>query len=70
MYKPLGHIMREDSYAKTIAQLVKLMNKLPHQAELYDKAASVSTDLLLLKIQGLIKDIDKYADLDAKGWIK
>jgi hypothetical protein len=46
------------------------MNKLPHQSELYDKAASVSVDLLLLNTQKLIKDIDKFADLDARGWIK
>jgi hypothetical protein len=62
--------MREQLYSKTIAELIKFMNKLPHQSELYDKAAAVSVDLLLLNTQKLIKDIDKFADLDARGWIK
>ena len=46
------------------------MNKLPHQSELYDKTAAVTVDVLALSIQKLIKDIDKFADLDARGWIK
>lgn len=46
------------------------MNKLPHQSELFDKTASVTVDVLALKIQGIIKDIDKFADLDARGWIR
>ena len=62
--------MREDICSKTIAQLIKFMNKLPHQSELFDKTASVTVDVLALKIQGIIKDIDKFADLDARGWIK
>ena len=62
--------MREENYSKIIAELIKFMNKLPGQSSLHDKAASVTTDLLLLNTQKLIKDIDKYADLDARGWIK
>tara|TARA_Y100000004_G_C8936372_1_gene422284 strand:+ start:101 stop:289 length:189 start_codon:yes stop_codon:yes gene_type:complete len=62
--------MREEICSKTIAQLIKFMNKLPHQSELHDKAASITVDVLALSIQKLIKDIDKFADLDARGWIK
>lgn len=46
------------------------MNNLPHPAELYDKTASFTVDVLRLKVQALIKDMDKFADLDARGWIK
>ena len=70
MYKPLGHIMREEYYSKVIAELIKFMNKMPHEAELYDRVARQTGIHLQTKIQSLIKDIDKYADLDAKGWIK
>lgn len=62
--------MREEICSKTIAQLIKFMNKLPHQSELFDKSASITVDILALSVQKLIKDIDKYADLDARGWIK
>jgi hypothetical protein len=62
--------MREEICSKTIAQLIKYMNNLPHPAELYDKTASFTVDLLRLKVQSLIKDMDKFADLDARGWIK
>ena len=60
----------EDIHSRILADLIKYMNKLPHPKEMYSKMAEFTVDNLKMKIQTLIKDIDKYAELDAKGWIK
>ena len=60
----------EDIHSKIVADLIKYMNRLPHPEEIYDKMSSFTLDHLKIKIANLVKDIDKYADLDARGWIK
>ena len=60
----------EDIHSRILADLIKYMNKLPHPKEMYNKMAEFTVENLKMKIQTLIKDIDKYAELDAKGWIK
>ena len=60
----------QDIHSTIIADLIKYMNKLPHPEEIYDKMGSFTLDHLKIKIQTLIKHIDQYAELDAKGWIK
>ena len=62
--------MKEEDYSKIIAELIKFMNKLDHEQQLYDRMARQTTIHLQNTIQNLIKQIDKYADLDARGWIK
>ena len=62
--------MQEQNYAKIIAELIKFMNKLDHEQQLHDRMAKQTTIHLQNMVQDLIKNIDKYADLDAKGWIK
>lgn len=62
--------MNEENYSKIIAELIKFMNKLDHEQQLYDRMAKQTTIHLQNMIQKLIKNIDKYADLDARGWIK
>tara|TARA_Y100001973_G_C5194828_1_gene333476 strand:- start:1417 stop:1605 length:189 start_codon:yes stop_codon:yes gene_type:complete len=62
--------MEEPEYEKIIAQLVKFMNKLPHPKEMNDKMAEFTVDRLRLKITKLIHDLDDFASLDARGWIK
>lgn len=62
--------MQEPEYEQIIAELVKFMNKLPHPKQMYDKMAEFTVDHLKIKIGNLIKDIDKFADLDSRGWIK
>ena len=60
----------EDIHSKIVADLIKYMNRLPHPEELYDKMPSFTLHHLKIKIYDLVKDIDKYADLDSRGWIK
>ena len=62
--------MREENYSKIIAELIKFMNKLDHEQQLYDRMARQTTIHLQNLIQDLIKHIDKYAELDSTGWIK
>ena len=62
--------MEEQNYSKIIAELIKFMNKLDHEQQLYDRMAKQTTIHLFNLIQNLIKHIDKYAELDATGWIK
>ena len=70
MYKPIRSIMREENYSEIIAELIKFMNKLDHEQQLYDRMAKQTTIHLQNMIQRLIRDIDLYADLDTRGWIK
>lgn len=60
----------QDIHSKVVADLIKYMNRLPHPEQIYDKMSSFTLDHLKIKIGNLVKDIDKYAELDAKGWIK
>lgn len=62
--------MREELYSQIIAELIKFMTQLDHEQQLYDRMAKQTTIHLQNMIQNLIRDIDMYADLDARGWIK
>ena len=60
----------EDIHSKIVADLIKYMNRLPHPEEIYDEMSKFTLDQLKFKIANLVKNIDRYADLDARGWIK
>lgn len=62
--------MKETEYEKIIAELVKFMNKLPHQNEIFSNAAATKLDHTKYMIQNLIKRLDVLAELDALGWLK
>ena len=60
----------EDNHSRIVADLIKYMNRLPHNDEMYDKMSRFTLNYLKIEIGNLIKKIDKYAELEATGWIK
>jgi len=57
-------------YDKIADKLMQFRGKLPRSGQLSDKKAEFTVDQLKIYIDGLLENIDAYAELDAKGWIK
>ena len=57
-------------YDKIADKLMQFRGKLPVSSSLTDKQAEFTVDQLKIYIDGLLANIDAYANLDAKGWIK
>jgi len=57
-------------YDKIADKLMQFRGKLPRPGQLSDKKAEFTVDQLKIYIDGLLENIDAYAELDAKGWIR
>jgi len=66
----LGLHMDPIHYDKIADQLMQFRSKLPHPHMLSDKHAEFTVDQMIIYIDGMLANIDAYAKLDAKGWIR
>ena len=57
-------------YDKIADKLMQFRGKLPDPSTLTDKKAEFTVDQLIIYIDGLLANVDTFAQLDAKGWIK
>ena len=57
-------------YEKIADALMQFRGKLPKDGTLSDKKAEFTVDQLKIYIDGLLKNIDVFADLDDRGWIR
>jgi hypothetical protein len=57
-------------YEKIADALMQFRGKLPHPHMLSDKHAEYTVDQLIIYIDGLLANIDVFADMDDKGWIR
>lgn len=57
-------------YDKIADKLMQFRGKLPYVETLSDQHAQFTVEQLIIYIDGLLANIDAYAELDAKGWIK
>ncbi len=57
-------------YEKIADALMQFRGKLPKDGTLGDKKAEFTVDQLKIYIDGLLANIDVFADLDDKGWIR
>lgn len=67
---PVDYLMDPIHYDKIADQLMQFRGKLPHPHMLSDKHAEFTVDQMLIYIDGMLANIDAYAKLDAKGWIR
>ena len=66
----LAYIMDPIHYDKIADKLMQFRGKLPISYTLSDIQAEFTVDQLKLYIDGLLANIDAFAELYAKGWIK
>ena len=57
-------------YEKIADKLMQFRGKLPKHGTLSDKKAEFTVDQLKIYIDGLLANIDAYAELDEAGWIR
>mgnify|MGYP003151264652 CR=1 FL=1 len=57
-------------YEKIADQLMQFRGKLPHNGMCSNKHAEFTVHQMKIYIDGLLANIDAFAELDAKGWIR
>lgn len=67
---PVDYLMDPVHYEKIADALMQFRGKLPKDGTLSDKKSEFTVDQLKIYIDGLLKNIDVYADLDTRGWIR
>jgi len=62
--------MDPSHYDKIADKLMQFRGKLPSNDDLSDDYARYCSNVLKIKIDNLLKNIDEIAILDAQGWIR
>jgi len=57
-------------YEKIADRLMQFRGKIPKELELYDRVGICAAAELKNKIDDLLWQINRYAEQDAKGWIR
>ena len=70
MYNRIHHIMDAKVHDKIVEYLLQYRKVIPNTDQLSNKFAIGENYALRNRVDDLIRQIDRYAVMDDKGWIK